>query len=159
MAVGEKLHPQGARQHKAQVETGKPADHRCHQVRERIQEFIALQHGVQFHDQSRQSCETAAKTYRKQQTVLIRYDARVVKPGRGCNKLRDYTYCQTAQQVCTQGSPWKRDISLQKHVQAEPGHSAQSTADGHEKIRKSDDPQGLVQSQALTRLLVFGFNS
>jgi len=143
MIAGGKLDPQRARQNKAQVETGKSTDHRCHQVRERIQEFIALQHGVQLHDQSRQGCKTAAKADCKQQTVLIRYDSRVVKPGCGCNKLRDYAYCETAQQVRAQGSPWKRNIPLQEHVQAEPGHRTQSTADGHEKIRKSDDSQDL----------------
>ena len=63
-AVG-RLHPQRAGQDKAQVETGKPAKHRDHQVRKRIQDFISLQHGVQFHDQSRQRRETAAKAYRE----------------------------------------------------------------------------------------------
>ena len=61
MPVGGSLDPQRARQNKAQVETGKPANHRRHQVRERIQEFVPLQHRVQFHDESRQCRETAAK--------------------------------------------------------------------------------------------------
>jgi len=159
MAVAEKLHPQGARQNKTQVETGKSANHRRHQVRERTQQFVPLQHGVQLHDQGRQRRKTSAETYRKQQAILIRHNSRVVKPGCGCNELRNYAYCETAQQVRAQGSPWKRDIPLQEHVQAEPGHRAQSSADGHEKIRKSDDPQYLSQSQALTRFVVFGFNS
>ena len=130
-----RLHPQRASQNKAQVETGKAAKHGDHQVRERIEDFISLQHGVQFHDERRQRRETATEAYREQQAVLIRHDSRVVKPRRGCNKLRDNTHCETAHQVRTQGTPWNRNISLQKHVQAEPGHCAQRTADGNEKIR------------------------
>jgi len=59
------LHPQRASQDKAQVKTGKPAKHGDHHIRKRIQDFISLQHGVQFHNHSRQSRETAAKAYRE----------------------------------------------------------------------------------------------
>ena len=114
-AVG-RLHPQRASQDKAQVETGKPAKHGDHQVRKRIKDFIFLQHRVQFHDESRQRRETAAKAYREQQSVLIRHDSRIVKPGRGCDKLRDNPHRETTQQVRTQGSPGDRNIALQKYV-------------------------------------------
>ena len=135
MTAGGRLHPQCASQNKSQIEAGKPTKHGNHQVRKRIKDFIFLQHRVQFHDESRQRRETAAKAYREQQSVLIRHNSRIVKPGRGCNKLRDNTHCETTQQVRTQGAPWNRNIPLQKDVQAEPRHRAERAADGHKEIR------------------------
>lgn len=132
-AVG-RLHPQCASQDKAQVETGKPAKHGDHQVRKRIEDFIFLQHRMQFHDERRQRRETAAKAYREQQAVLIRHNSRIVEPRRGCNKLRDNTHCETTQQVRAQGAPWNRNISLQKNVQAESRHRAECAANSHKEI-------------------------
>lgn len=94
-----------------------------------------MQHRVHFHDEGRQSRETAAKAYREQQAVLIRHDSRVIEPGRGRDELGDDTHHKAAQQVRTQGAPWNRNISLQKNVQAEPRHCAERAAYGHEEIR------------------------
>lgn len=133
-AVG-RLHPQCASQDKAQVETGKPAKHGDHQVRKRIEDFIFLQHRMQFHDERRQRRETAAKAYREQQSVLIRHNSRIVEPGRGRYKLRDNTHGETAQQIRTQSAPRNRNVSLQKDVQTEPRHRAERAANGHKEIR------------------------
>lgn len=88
-----------ARQNKAQVEESESADHGYHQVSKRIQNFTALQHGMQFHDQRRQGREAATESYGEQKPVLIGYKAGFVKPGGTGNKLRDNSHDKTAKQI------------------------------------------------------------
>ena len=54
-----------------------------------MQQLASLQHRVHFHHERRQRREAAAEADRKQQTVLIRDDPGLIKPGRRRDELRD----------------------------------------------------------------------
>lgn len=116
-------------QEKSDVEAGETTDQRCHQVRERGHDFVALQHRVQFHDQRGQCRKAAAEPDREKQAVLIRNNTGLIEPRCTCDEMCNYAQDEATQEICTQGPLGECDIPLQHHIESEARHRPQRTAD------------------------------